>query len=298
MEAKLYPQQNRDRILKLLSRRADILALPPVVCHVLGVTSEKNSGAGDLTFLIECDGFLSSAVLSAANSSYYGFAKKVSTVSHAVAMLGFQETQNIVLGCSVLKLFDTKGSDFAEKFWRHCFAAGVTARMLADYFRLKIEAKYFVAGLLHDIGKAFLSKFLPEKYIEMLAILQREDGKITYHALEERFFGITHAEVGARLLGSWRFPGGITDAVMRHHEPSRSQTDKTLAACVHIADLICTIKGFTSLGSRHFLTLEREILPFLKGLKENFGTEDLVSLSEQIDLEMERQDAFVSAFRV
>lgn len=297
MEGKFYPQQNREHILQLLSRSADILAFPPVVCHVLGVTAAKNSGAGDLTFMIECDKDLSSAVLSVANSSYYGFSKKVSTVSHAVAMLGFQETQNIVLGCSVIRLFDTKASDFAEKLWKHCFAVGVAARMLASHLRRKIEAKYFIAGLLHDIGKVFVSKFIPEKYIEMLAMLQREDSKTTYHALEERYFGITHAEIGARLLQSWGFAGEIVDAVRWHHEPSRSQTDNVLAACVHVADIICTIKGFTNLGTRHFLALEREILPLLKGLKEHFGTEDLITLSEHIDLEIERQSAFILAFR-
>lgn len=295
MEAKLHPEQNRQHVLELLSRCTEILALPPVVQIILGVTTGRNSSAGTLATLIEKDPFLDSGLVSIANSPHFGFSKKITRVSHAVSVLGFEEIRNLVLSMSVVHLFDQKGSDYTEKLWRHSYSVGVATRMVAGFFKLKIESKYFVAGLLHDIGKIFLAQYFPDKTGEMLSILEREGGKVTYHALEEAFFGISHTEIARWLLDYWMFPTEIITAVSGHHEPSRSPS--ILAACVHFADLLCTIKGLSPLSDRYFLAVDKAIVPSVMGLRPHFSTEDLFSLMDQIDLEIDRQSGFVSAYK-
>ena len=297
MEGKLRPEQTREQILDILSRATDILTLPHVVNEILDITSGKNSSAADLTAIIETDPALTSRILSIANSSYYGFVKKISTISHAVVVLGFQEIQNIALSMSVVQLFDRRGSEFTEKLWRHSFAVGVGTRMMASYFNLKLDGKYFVGGLLHDVGKIFLSQYLPEKYRDMLLAMEEDDNRITYHMLEEEYFGISHAEVGGKLLDSWMFPQEISGAVTYHHEPSSDGSDPSFAACVHIADLLCTLKGITPLREHYFLTIEKKIFPVLHSLKEDFSTDDMMKLLVQLDLEIDRQSSFVSAFK-
>lgn len=297
VEVKLRPKQTREHILKILSRTTDILTLPHVVHEILDITSGKNSSAVDLTNIIETDPALTTKILSIANSSYYGFVKKISTVSHAVVVLGFQEIQNIALSMSVIQLFDRRGSEFTEKLWRHCFAVGVGSRMMASYFNLKLDGKYFVGGLLHDVGKIFLSQYLPEIFSELLSTMERSDNKMTYHMLEEEYFGISHAEVGGKLLESWMFPQEISDAVSFHHTPSHSETDPYFAACVHIANLLCTVKGISPLNEHYFLTIDKKILPSLQSLKEDFSTEAMGKLLSQLDIEIDRQSSFVSAFK-
>lgn len=297
MEGILYSHQSREHILGLISSCTNILTLPHIVHQILDVASGKNSSASDLTTLIESDPALTARILSVANSSYLGFTKKVTAVTHAVVVLGFQEIQNLALSMSVIQLFDRRGSEFTEKLWRHSFSVGVGSRMLASHLNLKMDGKYFVSGLLHDVGKIFLSQYLPEKFSEMLATLERQDARTTYHALEESFFGITHAEVGGRLLEAWMFPGEIIDAVTWHHEPHRASSDPVLAACVHLADILCTIKGISPLGDRYFLPMDKKILPVLYDLRENFSTEGLIALMSQLDLEIDRQSALLSAFK-
>jgi putative nucleotidyltransferase with HDIG domain len=292
-----YTDQGREQILDLLSRCTNILTLPHVVHRILDVSSRKNSSASDLTPLIESDPALTARILSVANSSYLGFVKKISTISHAVVVLGFQEIQNLALSMSVIRMFDRRGTEFTEKLWRHSFSVGVAAKMLASYLNLKMDGKYFVSGLLHDVGKIFLCQYLPEKFTEMLSMLEREDVITTYHTLEERFFGITHEEIGGRLLESWMFPREITDAVAWHREPHRSQSNPALAACVHLADLLCTIRGISPLGKNYFLPLDRKVLPVLYGLRENFSPDGLFALMGQLDLEIDRQSALLSAFK-
>jgi putative nucleotidyltransferase with HDIG domain len=297
VDGKLYPEQNREHVLELLSRCEDFLALPPVVQIILGVTSGRSTSAVTLTTLIQSDPLLASGIIAIANSPYFGFSKKITRVSHAVSMLGFEEIRNIVLSMSVVQLFDQRGFNSKDKIWRHSYAAGVATRMVAGFFKLKIESKFFLAGLLHDVGKLFLSQYVPDKYTEMLAILEREGGGITYHLLEESFFGISHAEIGKRLMEFWNFPEDVVNAVHCHHAPMKSPTDIILASCVHIADLICTVRGISPLGDRYFLAMDKKVVPLLTGLKQNFCTEDLFSLMAQLDLEIDRQSGFVAAYR-
>lgn len=297
VEGKLRPDQTREHILGILSKATDILTLPHVVNEILDITSGKNSSAADLTSIIESDPALTTRILFVANSPYYGFVKKISTISHAVVVLGFQEIQNIALSMSVLQLFDRRGSEFTEKLWRHCFAVGVGTRMMAKHFNCKLDGKFFVGGLLHDIGKIFLSQYLPEKFNDMLATMEQEDNKKTYHVLEEEYFGITHAEIGGKLLNSWMFPQEISDTVTYHHTPSCVEADPAFAACVHIADLLCTVKGISPLKEHYFLSIDKGILPTLHNLKEDFSTDDMIKLLPQIDLEIDRQSSFVSAFK-
>ncbi len=297
VEGKLYPEQNREHVLRLLSRCEDYLALPSSVQVILGVTSGRSTSSTMLASLIQNDPVIASGIIAIANSPYYGFSKKIHRISHAVSLLGFEEIRNLVLSMSVVQLFDHRGFGSSDRIWRHCCAVGVATRMVAGFFKVKIESKFFLAGLLHDIGKVFLSQYLPDKYTEMLAVLEREGGSITYHVLEEAFFGISHAQIGKMLMEFWNFPEGLVHAVQCHHAPSNAVTDAFLASCVHIADLICTVRGISPLGDRYFLAMDKKVVPLLTGLKENFCTEDLFSLLGQLDLEIDRQSGFVSAFR-
>lgn len=293
----MQQKDKKERILEILGRAPEILTLPSVVNEILDVVSRKNSTSLDLTKIIENDPALTSRILAVANSAYYGFVKKISTVSHAVIVLGFQEIQNIALSMSVVQLFDRKDSEFSENLWRHSFAVGVGTRMIAQYLAKKVDGKYFVSGLLHDVGKIFLSQYLPEAFEKLLSALEEKGNGRTYHSLEETFFGITHSEVGEILLNSWMFPADIVNAVAYHHAPEQVDTKSIFPVCIHLADLLCTIKGITPLKDHHFITLNREIIPAIREIKPNFGTDDLINMTSQLDIEIDRQSTFVTAFK-
>ncbi len=289
--------ETRKHILDTLDKAQEILTLPSVIQRILEVTSSKNSSVAELKDIIESDPALTTRILSVANSAYYGFVRKVSTISHAVVVLGFEEIKNIALGMSVLKLFDRKGSVFMERLWRHSLAVAVATRMVASHLGLKLEGKYFVGGLLHDIGKIFLYQYMPEVYGVLLTQMLDNDNVYTYHRLETLICGVSHGEIGGRLLNSWGFPPDITDAVKYHHLPGLVVTDKVFAICIHLADILCSIKGITPLDDHFFLPVDRDILDDLYFLKEDFSTDDMVFLLERLDLEIERHSSFVTMFR-
>lgn len=297
MKENVDRKSERERIVEILERAPEILTLPSVVNDVLDVVSRKTSSSLELTKIIESDPALTTRILAVANSAYYGFVKKISTISHAVVVLGFQEIQNIALSMSVVQLFDRKGSEFSEDLWRHSFAVGVATKMIAQYLARKIDGKYFVSGLLHDVGKIFLSQYMPEAFTRILSVMDEKGNNYTYHALEETVFGIAHAEVGEILLSSWMFPSDIVNAVAFHHTPSKAKHDPIFPACIHLADLLCTTKGITPLRDHHLLTIDRDVIPLIHEVKQDFGTEDMTALLSQLDIEIERQGSFVSAFK-
>ena len=177
-----------------------------------------------------------------------------------MVVLGSRRFKNLALSMSVIRMFDRMGHPVYREALEAQLFSGCRSQMLASYLNLKMDGKYFVSGLLHDVGKIFLCQYLPERFSEMLSMLERQEVITTYHALEEKFFGITHEEIGGRLLDSWMFPREITDAVGWHHEPHRSQSNVALAACVHIADLLCTVRGLSPLGQYYFLSLDKKVL--------------------------------------
>jgi putative nucleotidyltransferase with HDIG domain len=263
----------------------------------MDVISRKNSSATDLTNIIESDPALTTRILTVANSAYYGFVKKISTISHAVVVLGFKEIQNIALGMSVLQMFNRKGSEFSEQLWRHSFSVGVGTKMIAQYLNLKIDGKHFVGGLLHDVGKIFISQYMTDAFSKLLDAIEENGNNYSYHAVEKRIFGITHAEVGEILLNSWMFPPDVVNSVAHHHSPVLSTVDPIFTVCVHLADILCTAKGITPLKNRQFITVDRDILPIIQERRHHFSTEDIVLLMSQLDIEIERQSSFMTAFK-
>lgn len=291
------PSAERERILGILARAPEILTLPGIIHEIMEVISRKNSSAVDLTAIIESDPALTTRILTVANSPYYGFVKKISNVSHAVVVLGFQEIQHIALSMSVLQMFDRKGSQFSELLWRHSFSVGVATRMIAKYLNLKVDGKFFVGGLLHDVGKIFISQYLSDSFRLLLSAMEDEGNLYGYHALEERILGVTHQEVGRLLLGSWMFPADVVNAVACHHDPVSAGEDPLFAVCVHLADVMCTAKGITPVKDHHFIAVDQGIVPIIRDRCSSFSTEELASLMGQLDIEIDRQGSFMAAFK-
>jgi len=283
--------------MEILGRAPEILTLPSIINEIMDVVSRKNSSASDLTNIIESDPALTTRILTVANSAYYGFVKKISNISHAVVVLGFKEIQNIALSMSVLQMFDRRGSEFSEQLWKHSFSVGVGTRMIAQCLNLKIDGKYFVGGLLHDVGKIFISQYMTDSFNRLLAAVEEDGNCYGYHFLEERIFGITHSEIGKILLSSWMFPPDVVNSVAHHHAPMTSEMDPIFSICVHLADILCTAKGITPLKDRHFLTINHDILPMIRERRPHFATEDIISLMTQLDIEIDRQSNFMTAFK-
>ena len=84
----------------------------------------------------------------------------------------------------------------------------------------KLAETAFTAGLLHDMGKLILVGNVPEMYSTAHRLQQTK--RIEQTEAEKTILSASHAELGASLLGSWRLPLRIVEAVAWHHKPSLS----------------------------------------------------------------------------
>jgi putative nucleotidyltransferase with HDIG domain len=206
---------------------------------------------------IQKDTDLTARLLRLANSPFFGFASRLSTVSEAVSLLGIQQIQDMIVASSVLEQFKGVPDKFVNKdsFWRHSLAVGITARMLAMERRLPKPDKFFVAGLLHDVGRLVLLSQAAEWTQAVFELYQRE--RILLREAERRILGYDHQQIAAELLQSWSYPTVLVQAVEFHHTPGRSVA-KLEAGVVHIADHLVQAMAIGSSGEQFITPLDEK----------------------------------------
>ncbi len=168
----------------------------------------------------------------------FGYFGKVDSISKAVTIIGTQQLRDLALAASVM------GSQGIPEelmsmatFWRHSIACGIIARALATWRRRANVERFFVAGMLHDIGQLIMATVLGELVRKMIEETQAEE--LLYFDVELKRVGFDHAEAGGALLKDWKIPANIADPVAFHHRPSRAEQFPLEASLIHIADIIC-----------------------------------------------------------
>jgi len=212
--------------------------LPITVSNVLKVVDDSESSANDLVKAILPDQTMCVAILKTANSALYGRPKKVSSLEVAVTVLGFNEIQNIVLAKAALTafkpLFEANKRELAL-FWDHAFTCGLAAKIISEHINVS-SGQFFIAGLLHDIGKLAMFLAYGEKYDTSRWLTELSD--VSTLEEEKQTFSITHDIVGSRLLKRWQFPDSLVAALRYHHSPHTASELQSYPLIIQLADFL------------------------------------------------------------
>ena len=233
------------RIQKYIATVGELPSVPAVASAVLTVAGDPNSSADDLRAVVNRDPALAARILKIANSSLYSFSRKIETVQHAIALLGFRTVTNISLAASLREVFAHFG--LAEKLlWEHSTLAGAVAARLSDYGPIDVDREEaFTAGLLHDLGKIALNNSSRKKYMGVLEHVYN-DG-MSFLDAEQKVFGFDHAELGACIAQKWKLPSSLEIAIRYHHDGSAldrlSPSDRNLTALTNLTTACCTRLG-------------------------------------------------------
>jgi putative nucleotidyltransferase with HDIG domain len=227
----------QERIERLFARITDIPTLPSSVLTVMRMVEDPNCSAADLARVILTEPAMAAKVLKLANSSYYGFRQKIASIPQAVTLLGFPTLKNALLSASVFDLFRASniGLDLPS-LWKHSIATATASKLFAQRVRFPNVEKAFTVGLLHDVGKIIMARYLNMALLKVLQVAKDEN--LTIFDAEVKVISLNHAELGAWLLQKWQLPQAITDAVANHHCPSKSQFNFDLAAMAYLANII------------------------------------------------------------
>lgn len=212
-------------------------AIPEVLVRLSQSMEDPRTSPAELAGIIQYDPGLAANLLKVVNSAFYGFPQHIETISRAVTVIGVQQLSALAVGMTAMSLFAElpgRALDYAQ-FWRHSLACACGARALASACGLANTERFFVAGLLHDVGVLLMLLYDPGRMGLALQSV-RESGEPLLEA-ERRILGVDHAAAGQALLTLWMLPESLVQAVAGHHEPVWS-AGRPEAAIVHIADFL------------------------------------------------------------
>ena len=214
---------------------------PPVATKLLQMLAGSEIDIHEVAELISNDATFTARVLQRANSALYGQLNPVGNLKQAVALLGFDQTRNIVLANATFAYAQgALKTEELQRSWEHTIATAVLAEEIARACGAFVQTA-FTAGIMHDIGRLGLLVAYPEDYERI--IRDAADRCLDLLDFEHEEFGLDHAEAGRMLAESWQLPPDVCIVAGRHHDPTDGG-DLDLLRIVHVACRLADCLGF------------------------------------------------------
>ncbi len=210
--------------------------LPGMIDKISRAVESKRFSAADIGKLISRDQVLTAKVLKLANSAFFGFSRKVGSLTQALVLLGFDVVKGLILTSSVFDLMKTKGEDL----WRHSMGVATAAAIIATQVEMEDAEEASLAGLLHDLGKVVIRVHMPDDSASIMELVEVEG--LALRDAEREVLGFNHTQVGQWLAESWKLPEELSEPIRWHHRPEGSRKAPRMTAAVHLAD--CLVRGF------------------------------------------------------
>jgi putative nucleotidyltransferase with HDIG domain len=230
----------KDNSLERIVSELDTLpSVPALYLEMMEELQSVDSSIQKVGEIISQDLGMASKILQLVNSAFFGLRRSISNPADAVAYLGLDRIQHLFLALHAFSQFIPRanGAFSIDLLWEHSLSTAALAKAIIEKEggNKEFVQDAFTAGLLHDIGKLMLACRLSDKHMETIELARTK--AIPLWMSEQQILSITHAEIGAYLLGLWGLPDGIIEAVAYHHRPMDSG-NKTFCAltALHLAD--------------------------------------------------------------
>ncbi len=234
----------RNEILEIVLKSDSLPTLPSVATKLISLTSREETTITDIANLISLDISLSAKILKIANSAFYSFPNKISTINQAVSIIGTNAVRSLVLSFSFLSIHPKNKGDIFDYtgFWEHSLAAAVAAKLIMAELDITDPEEILIAGLLQNVGELVIARTLPDQYRQVKAAVAKGENLT---AAEERIIGADHAFIGFKVAENWEFPEVLLSPIRHHHAPQRLKTrDRKLrmdTSVVYLSDMIANI---------------------------------------------------------
>jgi HD-like signal output (HDOD) protein len=220
-------------------RSLDLLPpFSPILNRLLATLADADVSVAQLASLIEKDTVVAGHVLRVVNAAAYACRGRVTSVAHAISLMGTTKLRNTALACSVIRLWRgvPSGPNWSlADFNLHCIATATFSDRLAGRVDVHYPEGAFVAGLFHDLGKLMIAFGLPTHS----AAIYAGDDRVGDEVLEREFLGFTHARLSALALDRWKFPRPVENGVAFHHDPQSAPPDSRGGSQFSLADIVC-----------------------------------------------------------
>lgn len=223
---------------RALQEVKNLPTLPGIVAKLTRMAEDPDTTTEQMGRVISKDHILAAKLLKLVNSAFYGFPQKISSLSSAIILLGFNVIKSLIISASIFELMESSDVEL----WEHSLGTAVAASILAKRLGIKDPEEVSTAGLIHDIGKVAVKMELPEQYDEILNIVEMK--KVSMFEAERLVLGLDHAEVGGWLAKSWFLPRKLVEPITCHHLPKASKEEPLASAILHFSDVLIRGLGY------------------------------------------------------
>ncbi len=277
---------NRRTLSEVCQRITEVATLPHIAVRAVQVANDPDAGAAEMKAILEQDVALSVRVLRIVNSSAYAVRSEITNLQHAIAYLGVQRVRNLAMTTAVSRLFQDRESIASYRrsdLWDHLVSVGVCARMIAQHLKRDDSEEIFLAGLLHDLGIILEDQYLPTPFA---AAIRDLEGECSLCAAEYQHLGFDHTMLGEALAAQWGFPEAARAGIRYHHDSgSYGGASRDAVRCVEVANVLCTLKGISSVGQNRVAFPQAAF----EGLA--LGRDDLGILAGGLEAELAKHEA-------
>ena len=211
--------------------------LPVIVQQVMTEINNTQSSIKDIASIVERDQSMSAKILKLVNSAFYGFPKRIGTISHAVSILGFETVKSLVLGVAILDAFKIQEFNMFS-FWEHSIKTASLSAHFAKKMNYPSPDESFVVGLIHDIGKLIFMMKAPQEYRQILT--EHSNTHVSYLLLERKYLKMDHAFAAGQVARLWNFPPAYIQAISGHHlKAALTDTPVSLRQILYVSNCVC-----------------------------------------------------------
>tara|TARA_R110000868_G_scaffold252885_7_gene509594 strand:- start:301 stop:1152 length:852 start_codon:yes stop_codon:yes gene_type:complete len=247
--------------------------LPDICVRIRDMLDSDNASTDEIGDLIALDPSLSSKLLKLANSSLFRFESQIDTLSKAINVIGGEALYNLVMAETASSAFEHFSSDVInlKRFWLQSVYAGLVAKNLAKIAKVRGSERFFVLGLLHNIGELLVAVQAPDLAIQC----SQFDEKISPWKRQQQVLGCDYASCSAELMQVWRLPSQLYIPVMHIHNENKALSDK------EVGIIYCAVRASVAMATDGIYTVNQLIPPLvLSSLKlENYDVNAAVKFA-------------------
>jgi HD-like signal output (HDOD) protein len=273
----------------IVEQTRTIYSLPLFYDRLNEKINHPRSSLADIGQVISEDQGLTVRLLKLANSPLFGYHANIGSITKALTVIGTQQLRDLALAVSVVGSFSGIPNSLLHmnSFWKHNIACGIVARSIATYRREVNQERFFIAGMLHDLGLLVMCSAIPDSVQDIFR--ERITNSQLNYVTERQHLGFDHGAVGGALLAKWKIPLSISEPIACHHAPAEALRYPLEAATIHLADLLCHTMGYSLTGNAHIPPLDTSAWDLL-----DIPVSQLETIIKQSDTQIEETCAILS----
>lgn len=188
---------------------------------------DDNSAIEDVANLVSLDPSMASKLLKLANSPLFRFRSQIDSLTKAVNVIGGEALYNLVMAETASSAFQHFANDDVDlqRFWKQSVLTGLIAKHLAKLSRIRGSERFFLLGLLHNLGELVVAKINPS----LANICLSFDESNSPWKVQKQTLGFTFADCTSEILKLWHLPTQLHTPIEQLHNENKALSNREVA---------------------------------------------------------------------